>query len=80
MKTFICNFVASIHKETLLIPRFFLNYRYIGQEKCLEIFFFPTLEGILERTAVLRAICAGFKESTEPPVCLSGGQLPSPSF
>lgn len=30
-------------------------------------------EGKLERTSVLKAICAGFKESTEPPVCLSGG-------
>ncbi|XP_020575434.1 vacuolar-sorting receptor 6-like [Phalaenopsis equestris] len=28
--------------------------------------------GILERMAVLKAICAGFKESTEPSVCLSG--------
>ncbi|XP_020103412.1 vacuolar-sorting receptor 7-like [Ananas comosus] len=27
--------------------------------------------GILERTAVLKAICAGFKESTEPHVCLT---------
>ncbi|RWW03755.1 hypothetical protein GW17_00033061 [Ensete ventricosum] len=30
-------------------------------------------EGKLERSAVLKAICAGFKESTEPPVCLNGG-------
>ncbi|CAA0823805.1 Vacuolar-sorting receptor 6 [Striga hermonthica] len=28
--------------------------------------------GKLERGAVLKAICAGFKETTEPPVCLSG--------
>ncbi|KAG7963785.1 hypothetical protein I3843_09G135000 [Carya illinoinensis] len=28
--------------------------------------------GKLERTAVLKAICAGFKETTDPPVCLSG--------
>ncbi|KAG6476168.1 vacuolar-sorting receptor 6-like [Zingiber officinale] len=27
--------------------------------------------GKLERTAVLKAICAGFEESTEPPVCLN---------
>ncbi|XP_041023146.1 vacuolar-sorting receptor 6-like [Juglans microcarpa x Juglans regia] len=28
--------------------------------------------GKLERSAVLKAICAGFKETTDPPVCLSG--------
>ncbi|XP_060191266.1 vacuolar-sorting receptor 6-like [Lycium barbarum] len=28
--------------------------------------------GKLERTAVLKAICAGFKETTEPSICLSG--------
>uniref|UniRef100_A0A251V529 Putative myb domain, plant, Homeodomain-like protein n=1 Tax=Helianthus annuus TaxID=4232 RepID=A0A251V529_HELAN len=27
----------------------------------------------LERTAVLRAICSGFEETTDPPICLSGG-------
>jgi len=30
--------------------------------------------GKLESTAVLKAICAGFKESTEPHVCLTPGQ------
>ena len=30
-------------------------------------------EGKLERNAVLKAVCAGFKETTEPPICLSGG-------
>ncbi|KAG6492746.1 hypothetical protein ZIOFF_047711 [Zingiber officinale] len=30
-------------------------------------------KGKLERSVVLKAICAGFKESTEPPVCLNGG-------
>ncbi|KAL8103464.1 hypothetical protein AgCh_027883 [Apium graveolens] len=29
-------------------------------------------EGELERTAVLKAICAGFQETTDPPICLSG--------
>ncbi|XP_057971501.1 vacuolar-sorting receptor 7-like [Malania oleifera] len=28
--------------------------------------------GKLERTAVLKAVCAGFKETTDPPICLSG--------
>ncbi|GKV24531.1 hypothetical protein SLEP1_g34133 [Rubroshorea leprosula] len=28
--------------------------------------------GKLERTAVLKALCAGFKETTEPAICLSG--------
>lgn len=27
----------------------------------------------MERNAVLKAVCAGFKETTEPPICLSGG-------
>lgn len=42
--------------------------------RCLYVFFFffPG-EGVLQRTAVLKAICAGFLESTEPTVCLSGG-------
>lgn len=36
----------------------------------------PSLsEGKLERTAVLKAICAGFKETSEPAICLSGGLL-----
>lgn len=30
-------------------------------------------KGKLERTAVLKAVCSGFKETTEPSVCLSGG-------
>ncbi|KAJ0092693.1 hypothetical protein Patl1_26206 [Pistacia atlantica] len=29
----------------------------------------------LEKGLVLRAICAGFEEPTEPAVCLSGGKL-----
>ncbi|KAL3833827.1 hypothetical protein ACJIZ3_008563 [Penstemon smallii] len=29
--------------------------------------------GKLERSAVLKAVCAGFKETTDPPICLSGG-------
>ncbi|BBH01349.1 VACUOLAR SORTING RECEPTOR 7, partial [Prunus dulcis] len=28
--------------------------------------------GKLERTAVLKAICAGFKETADPPICLNG--------
>lgn len=31
--------------------------------------------GKLEKGAVLKAICAGFEETTEPSVCLSGGML-----
>jgi hypothetical protein len=29
--------------------------------------------GRLDPPSVLRALCAGFKEGTEPPVCLTGG-------
>lgn len=36
------------------------------------------IPGKLEKGAVLKAICAGFEETTEPAVCLSGGKfLPS---
>lgn len=31
--------------------------------------------GKLDKGAVLKAICAGFKETTEPGVCLSEGQF-----
>ncbi|ONK65848.1 uncharacterized protein A4U43_C06F1590 [Asparagus officinalis] len=51
----------------------------VGRGSRSDVTILPTLvinnvqyRGILERTAVLKAICAGFKESTEPPVCLSG--------
>ncbi|XWS40490.1 hypothetical protein CRYUN_Cryun18bG0144300 [Craigia yunnanensis] len=50
----------------------------VGRGSRGDVTFFPTLvinnvqyRGKLERTAVLKAICAGFKESTEPLVCLS---------
>ncbi|XP_017701108.1 vacuolar-sorting receptor 6-like isoform X2 [Phoenix dactylifera] len=52
----------------------------VGRGSRGDVTILPTLvinnvqyRGILERTAVLKAICAGFKESTEPPVCLSRG-------
>lgn len=34
---------------------------------------FTFLEGKLERTSVLKAICSGFKETSDPLICLSGG-------
>jgi hypothetical protein len=54
---------------------------------CCQLYFvfqetvFPFSEqfgipGKLESTAVLRAICAGFKETTEPHVCLTPGSQP----
>ncbi|KAJ3679267.1 hypothetical protein LUZ60_017278 [Juncus effusus] len=50
----------------------------VGHDKRGDVTFLPTLvinnvqyRGKLERTAVLKAVCAGFKESTEPHVCLS---------
>jgi hypothetical protein len=33
------------------------------------------LAGKLEKSAVLKAICSGFEETTEPAVCLSGGMF-----
>lgn len=31
--------------------------------------------GKLEKSAVLKAVCSGFEETTEPAVCLSDGRL-----
>ena len=33
------------------------------------------LSGKLEKGAVLKALCSGFEETTEPAVCLSGGRF-----
>jgi hypothetical protein len=33
------------------------------------------LTGKLEKGAVLKAICSGFEETTEPAVCLSDGKF-----
>ncbi|XP_059656854.1 vacuolar-sorting receptor 6-like [Cornus florida] len=51
----------------------------VGRGSRGDVTILPTLvvnnvqyRGKLERTAVLKAICAGFKESTEPRICLSG--------
>lgn len=50
----------------------------VGHGSRGDVTILPTLvinnvqyRGKLESTAVLKAICAGFKESTEPPVCLT---------
>ncbi|KAF8025427.1 hypothetical protein BT93_F2303 [Corymbia citriodora subsp. variegata] len=50
----------------------------IGRGSRGDVTILPTLvinnvqyRGKLERTAVLKALCAGFKEGTDPPVCLS---------
>lgn len=34
-------------------------------------------EGKLERSTVLKALCAGFKETADPPICMSGGKSSS---
>ncbi|KAK8971556.1 Vacuolar-sorting receptor 6 [Platanthera guangdongensis] len=51
----------------------------VGRGSRGDVSILPTLvvnnvqyRGVLERTAVLKALCAGFKESNEPSVCLSG--------
>ncbi|GLU08596.1 hypothetical protein SLE2022_255000 [Rubroshorea leprosula] len=51
----------------------------VGHGSRGDVSILPTLvvnnvqyRGKLERTAVLKAICAGFKETTDPPICLSG--------
>ncbi|EXB83259.1 Vacuolar-sorting receptor 6 [Morus notabilis] len=50
----------------------------VGRGSRGDVTILPTLvvnnvqyRGKLERTSVLKAICAGFKETTEPPVCLN---------
>eukprot|EP00262_Sarcandra_glabra_P000226 TRINITY_DN10301_c0_g1_i1.p1 TRINITY_DN10301_c0_g1~~TRINITY_DN10301_c0_g1_i1.p1 ORF type:complete len:622 (+),score=76.84 TRINITY_DN10301_c0_g1_i1:239-2104(+) len=51
----------------------------VGRGSRGDVTILPTLvinnvqyRGLLESTAVLKAICAGFKESTDPSICLSG--------
>lgn len=46
-------------------------------DKDLDVFSFLkyVLAGKLEKGAVLKAICSGFEETTEPAVCLSGGKF-----
>nr|KYP60200.1 Vacuolar-sorting receptor 7 [Cajanus cajan] len=51
----------------------------IGRGSRGDVTILPTLvinnvqyRGKLERTSVLKAVCSGFKETTEPSVCLSG--------
>ncbi|CAH9107116.1 unnamed protein product [Cuscuta europaea] len=51
----------------------------IGQGTRGDVIMLPTMvinnvqyRGKLERTAVLKAICAGFKETSEPAICLNG--------
>ncbi|XP_074268946.1 vacuolar-sorting receptor 6-like [Silene latifolia] len=54
--------------------------KQVGEGTRSDVTILPTLiindiqyRGKLERTAVLKAICAGFEQKTEPPICLSGG-------
>ncbi|KAM7272108.1 hypothetical protein ACFE04_031322 [Oxalis oulophora] len=51
----------------------------VGRGSRGDVTILPTLvvndiqyRGKLERTSVLKAICAGFKETSDPPICLSG--------
>lgn len=55
---------------------------YIKIEKGIrgDVMILPTLvinnreyRGKLDKKAVLKAICSGFEETTEPPICLSHG-------
>lgn len=67
--------LADVENEVLKIEQ----ERQIGRGSRGDVTILPTLvinnvqyRGKLERTAVLKAICAGFKETTDPPICLSG--------
>ncbi|GAU36824.1 hypothetical protein TSUD_320610, partial [Trifolium subterraneum] len=66
---------ADVENEVLKIEQ----TAQIGGGSRGDVTILPTLvlnnvqyRGKLERTSVLKAICAGFKETTEPQVCLSG--------
>ncbi|XP_010260770.1 PREDICTED: vacuolar-sorting receptor 7 [Nelumbo nucifera] len=65
---------ADVENEVLKIEQDL----QVGRGSRGDVTILPTLvinnvqyRGKLERTAVLKAICAGFKETTEPRVCLS---------
>ncbi|VVB02137.1 unnamed protein product [Arabis nemorensis] len=65
---------ADVENEVLKAEEAF----QLGQENRGVITIFPTLiinnaqyRGKLERIAVLKAICSGFKERTEPSICLN---------
>jgi len=65
---------ADVENEVLKAEEAF----QLGQENRGIVTIFPTLminnaqyRGKLERTAVLKAICSGFKERTEPSICLN---------
>ncbi|CAH1444938.1 unnamed protein product [Lactuca virosa] len=56
------------------------NYTYIGKGSRGDVTILPTLvvnngqyRGKLENGVVLKAICSGFEEKTEPAACLSDG-------
>ncbi|KAJ0082519.1 hypothetical protein Patl1_11993 [Pistacia atlantica] len=65
---------ADVENEVLKTEQ----QRQIGRGSRGDVTILPTLvinnvqyRGKLERTAVLKAICAGFKETTDPSICLS---------
>nr|XP_023927784.1 vacuolar-sorting receptor 6-like isoform X1 [Quercus suber]XP_023927793.1 vacuolar-sorting receptor 6-like isoform X2 [Quercus suber]XP_023927801.1 vacuolar-sorting receptor 6-like isoform X3 [Quercus suber]XP_023927808.1 vacuolar-sorting receptor 6-like isoform X4 [Quercus suber] len=67
--------LADVENEVLKIEQ----ERQIGRGSRGDVTILPTLvvnnvqyRGKLERTAVLKAICAGFKETADPPICLTG--------
>ncbi|KAL1833848.1 hypothetical protein ACET3Z_003499 [Daucus carota] len=66
---------ADVENDVLKIEQ----ERQVGRGSRGDVTILPTLvindvqyRGKLERTAVLKALCAGFQETTEPPICLSG--------
>lgn len=67
-----------------ILPTLVVNNRqYRGQSRKLALLTLISelwlmlmyeISGKLEKGAVLKAICAGFEETTEPAVCLSSGE------
>ena len=66
----VVNFLCIRTTQDYSLRERFVNQNH-QESKCA--FYFGCFEGKLERTAILKAVCAGFKESTEPRICLSGG-------
>lgn len=51
------------------------SYFLYENSSTLFLYLKHMIPGKLEKGAVLKAICSGFEETTEPAVCLSGGKF-----
>ncbi|KAF8412641.1 hypothetical protein HHK36_000609 [Tetracentron sinense] len=59
--------------DVTILPTLVINdVQYRDHVRILKVDVLIALKEKLGRTAVLKAICAGFKETKDPPICLSG--------